>query len=83
MRVTVYGSHLCPDTLFALNELKKNNVDLDFKNISIDFGALKEFMAIREANPMYVEVKKNNGLGIPLLICENGQKTFNVQDVIK
>ncbi|MCH3915529.1 MAG: hypothetical protein LKE29_09780 [Acidaminococcaceae bacterium] len=49
MRVTVYGSHLCPDTLFALNELKKNNVDLDFKNISIDFGALKEFMAIREA----------------------------------
>ena len=83
MSVTVYGSHLCPDTLFALNKLKENNVDLDFKNISIDFGALKEFMAIRESDPMYVEVKKNNGLGIPLLICENGEKTFNVLDVVK
>lgn len=33
MKVTVYGSHLCPDTLYAINQLKTNDVDMSFKNI--------------------------------------------------
>ena len=32
MKVTVYGSHLCPDTLYAINQLMSKGVDMSFKN---------------------------------------------------
>lgn len=82
MTVIMYGSHLCPDTLYALNKLKDGNVDVDFRNISAALGNLKEFIKIRETDAMYDEVKKNNGLGIPLMIKENGEKTFDYQDIL-
>ena len=34
MRVTVIGSHLCPDTLYALNRLSEAKAEIDFKNLS-------------------------------------------------
>lgn len=83
MLVKLYGSHLCQDTMFALMKLKCENVSVEFKNISVDFQALKEFMAIREKDTMFAEVKKNNGVGMPLLVYEDGSKTFDLQEVLK
>ena len=34
MKVTVIGSHLCPDTLYALNKLSEAKADIEFKNLS-------------------------------------------------
>ena len=34
MKVTVIGSHLCPDTLYALNKLCEAKADIEFKNLS-------------------------------------------------
>ena len=31
MKVTVVGSHLCPDTLYALNKLVEAKADIEFK----------------------------------------------------
>lgn len=69
----VYGSHLCEDTQKALKELK----DVDFRNISEDLSALKEFLAIRDNNPLYDEVKKNGGIGIPVFVLDDGTVTFD------
>ncbi len=30
MKVTVVGSHLCPDTLYALNKLVEAKADIEF-----------------------------------------------------
>ena len=32
MKVTVIGSHLCPDTLYALNRLSEVKAEIEFKN---------------------------------------------------
>ena len=66
MKVTVYGSHLCPDTLYALNRLSD----------------LKEFLAIRENDAIFDNAKKNGGLGIPCFVLEDGTRTLDITKVI-
>ena len=78
MKVTVYGSHLCPDTLYAINQLMSKGVDMSFKNIS----ALKEFLAIRENDAIFDNAKKNGGLGIPCFVLEDGTRTLDITKVI-
>lgn len=34
MKITVIGSRLCPDTLYALCRLREKNAEMDFRNLS-------------------------------------------------
>ena len=57
MKVTVSGSHLCPDTLYALNKLVEAKADIEFKNLSASLPDLKAYLAVRESEPAYEAVK--------------------------
>ncbi len=65
MKVTVIGSHLCPDTLYALNRLSDAKAEIEFKNLSASLPDLKAYLALRDSDPHYEAVKKNGGIGIP------------------
>ena len=75
MKVTVIGSHLCPDTLYAIQKLKEADADLSFVNISAALADLKTFLAIRESDALYDEVRKNGGIGIPLFVMPRYGRT--------
>ena len=64
MKVTVIGSHLCPDTLYALNRLSEAHAEIEFKNLSASLPDLKAYLALRDSDPHYEAVKKNGGIGI-------------------
>lgn len=81
--VTMYGSHLCQDTMYALMQLKSRGVAVDFRNFSVDFGALIEFMKYREEDPMFDAVKKRGSVGMPFFILEDGTKTFDWEDAVR
>ena len=83
MKVVVIGSHLCEDTRNTLGVLKEKEVEVEFLNLSEDLSALKKYLHYRETEAMYEEVRKNGGIGIPLLILEDGAKTFDVNEVLK
>lgn len=83
MKVTVVGSHLCPDTLYALTRLVEAGKDIEFKNISASLPDLKVYLGLRESEPMYEKVKANGGIGIPCFILEDGTKTLDLKDVLK
>jgi glutaredoxin-related protein len=81
MKITVIGSHLCPDTIYAICKLTEKKIDFDFKDISSSFPALKEYLSLRENNSIYEEVKSNGGLGIPRFLT--GEKvTLDINDVL-
>lgn len=82
MKVTVFGSHLCPDTLYALCKLKDIGADVTFKNLSASFIALKEFLLLRESNPMYKAIKQNGGIGIPFFEAEDGTQTLDLHGIL-
>lgn len=50
MKVTVIGSHLCPDTLYALNQLSAAKAEIDFMDILSSHDALKTYLNIRETD---------------------------------
>lgn len=83
MKVTVVGSHLCPDTLYALNKLTEAGSEMDFKNLSASLPDLKVYLGLRDTEPMYEKVKAGGGIGIPCFILEDGTKTMDLKDVLK
>lgn len=82
MKITVIGSHLCQDTLYAIIKLKDKNVEVDFQDISASFPALKNFLHIRETSPLYDVVRKNNGIGMPFFGFEDGTQTLSLNEVL-
>lgn len=83
MKVTVIGSHLCPDTLYALCCLREKQADIDFKNLSASLPDLKAYLAVRDREPQYEAVKEGGGIGIPFFELEDGTKTLELEDVLK
>ena len=83
MKVIVIGSHLCPDTLYALCKLREKNADIDFKNLSSSLPDLKAYLAVRETEPQYEAVRAGGGIGIPFFELEDGTKTLDLDEVLK
>lgn len=81
MKTIVIGSHLCPDTIYALCKLTENKIDFDFKDISSSFPALKEYLVLRENHSIYEKVKISGGLGIPCFLKAE-KITLNLNDIL-
>ena len=80
MKLTVIGSHLCPDTLYALNQLSGAGAEIDILSCH---GALQDYLQIRESSPLYEEVRGTRRLGIPCFVKEDGTMTLELKDVLK
>lgn len=83
MKVIVIGSHLCPDTLYALCRLREKNAEIDFKDLSASLPDLKAYLAVRETEPQYEAVRAGGGIGIPFFALEDGTKTLDLGEVLK
>ncbi len=82
MKVTVIGSHLCPDTLYALNKLSERKVSMEFKNLSSSLPDLKAYLAQRDNNPLYAGIRAAGGIGIPCFVLEDGSTTLDLDEVL-
>ena len=69
MKVTVIGSHLCPDTLYALNKLVEAKADITFQNLSASLPDLKAYFGPAGGAAPSFEGPNGQGRpsGIPLL----------------
>ena len=82
MKVTVIGSHLCPDTLYALNKLSEAKAEIEFKNLSASLPDLKAYLALRESSPLFDGPKARGSLGIPCFVLEDGTLTLDLKRVL-
>lgn len=82
MKVNVIGSHLCEDTVAALEVLKEKNVDFEFVNISETLEGLKKYLSIRETSEIYNAVRAAGGIGIPCFVFEDGTITLDMTVVM-
>ncbi len=83
MKITVIGSHLCPDTLYALNRLSEAKAEIDFKNLSASLSDLKAYLSLRQEDPAYADIRESGGIGIPCFILEDGPVTRDLDAVLK
>lgn len=79
MKIIMYGTEICPDCVKAKEMLKDvAEVLVEYKNITENTTNLKEFLAYRDNDSIFQEVKKNGKIGIPFFILEDGTKTFDI-----
>ena len=71
----VYGSKQCPDTLECLSYLAKEGISHEFRDIA-DLPVLKEFLKYRDTLCLFDAVRANGGVGIPFIVQDDGQFTF-------
>ncbi|MFT4106992.1 MAG: glutaredoxin [Lacrimispora sp.] len=83
MKVTMYGAEICPDCVKAKKSLTAlHDIELEYRNITNDTATLKEFLAYRDNDTMFQEVKESGRIGIPFFILENGEKTFDISEYV-
>lgn len=83
MKVTVIGSHLCPDTLAALNRLSNAGAEVEFKNILACHADLRAYLELRDSSDLYKDIRGTDRLGVPCFIREDGLLTLDIQEVLK
>lgn len=82
MRVTLIGSHLCPDTVAAMNRLLAEGVEIEYKDILSCHRDLREYLNLRDNSPVFDEVRGTDRLGVPCFITEDGTVTLDIADVL-
>jgi len=83
MKITVIGSHLCPDTLYALNRLSGADIEVSFQDILSCHEALQNYLQLRETEPLYADIRGTRRLGVPCFVREDGSITRDLNDIIR
>lgn len=84
MKITMYGAPICSGCVAAKAQLESDSrVVLEYKNIVENTTLLKEFLAYRDSEPMFAEVKNAGKIGIPFFVLEDGTKTFDTMDLAR
>ena len=73
MKVIMYGTHLCKDTLYAIYKLEDKGADLEFRNISASLTEMKAFFKIWDEEAQFDGTKKEGKIGVPYYALENGK----------
>ena len=68
----IYGSMLCPDCVECCKDLDAAGITYTFLEFSDDLKNLKEFLKIRDNNPLFDALKAEGKIGIPCIVHEDG-----------
>ena len=80
--VKIYGSMLCPDCVQCREDLDKAGIQYEYLDFADHLRNLKEFLAIREAEPIFRDVRANGSIGIPCIVKEDGTVTLDWTDLM-
>ena len=72
----IYGSMQCPDCVRCREDLDKAGIPYEYRDLADSLLYLKEFLTIRDREPIFEEVKANGKIGIPCIVKEDGSVTL-------
>lgn len=78
----VYGAQICIDCRNYRAIQKARGFEAEYVEIIENTTNLKEFLAIRDNDPMFEAVRANGGIGIPLFVKEDGTKTLDINEAL-
>lgn len=71
----IYGTNQCRFCVECKNAFDEQNVAYEFVELLDDLQLLKQFINIRDTNPVYEGIQGTGKLGIPLIQTESGEYT--------
>ena len=80
--IKVYGAEICVDCRNFKAIQKNRGFEVEYIDMTENTKNMREFLAIRDNDPIFDEVKQRGGIGIPLFVREDGQKTFDLNEAM-
>lgn len=78
--IKVYVMETCPDCSF-IKQQAKNDLRFQIIDIGDHVKNLKEFLSLRDNNPVFKTTRKNGSIGIPCFLLEDGSITFSYEEI--
>ena len=78
----VYGTEICIDCRNYKAIQKTRGFEAEFISITSDTSSLKEFLTLRDREPIFDEIKAKGGIGIPFFINDDGRKTLDIKEAL-
>lgn len=75
--IKIYGSMLCPDCVACRKDLDDAGVSYEYLDFSEDLKNLKEFLKIRDGDPLFDDLRADGKIGIPCIVREDGRITLD------
>jgi len=79
----IYGSPLCPDCVKCKQELEAAGIEFLYLDIGEKLLYLKQFLKIRDTNPLFDAIRERGQIGIPCILREDGSVTFEWDEYLK
>ena len=73
----IYGSVLCPDCVQCRKDLEKAGVEYEYLDFSEHLLHLKAFLALRDSESVFDEIRIAGKIGIPCIVAEDGKVTLD------
>jgi len=73
----IYGSMLCPDCVECRKDLDAAGTTYEYRDFSDNLMYLKEFLKLRDENPLFDEIKREGKIGIPCIVWDDGSIHFD------
>lgn len=70
--VKIYGTMQCPDCVQIRKDLDERRISYEFLDISENLLYLKEFLGIRDREPLFEPVKAQGKIGVPCIVHDDG-----------
>lgn len=67
--------------------LSEKGIKFIYFDISLQLGAMKRFLKIRDTNPLYIPVKEEGNIGIPTVVIDDevmlGLDDEKIEELVK
>lgn len=74
--IKIYGMKTCPDCSYLFAQLEGREEEFEYLDIGDHVKLLKEFLRIRDREPVFDVCKENGYAGIPCFVKEDGTVTL-------
>ena len=78
--IKIYGSMLCPDCVQCRKDLDAAGTAYEYLDFSEDLKNLKEFLKLRDGNPLFDGHRDEGKIGIPCILREDGTITLDWEE---
>lgn len=78
----VYGSPICIDCHNYRALQQSRGFEAQYIDITENTANLKEFLAMRDHDPVFAPVRERGGIGVPLFVNDDGRKTFDLDEAL-
>lgn len=79
----IYGSMLCEDCKAFKAGLNEKNIEYTFCDFKDSLDNLREFIRLRDSDPIFDPVKAAGGIGIPCVQKEDGSYTLDWESCLE